>query len=1165
MNTSEATAPKQDHAKSAQTKKETVTLRTEMLQGEAWFKIENHDAMAPFFMSIVSDSNHWLFMTSNGGITAGRKSPQSALFPYCTDDKIAESTQTTGSKTVLRVQCGEQTVLWEPFSEFSMAPYSLTRNLYKNLCGNRVMFEEHNHDLGLSFRYTWSSSNRFGFVREASLENHSGESRHVHIVDGLQNILPYGVGSAMQNQRSNLVDAYKRSELLPETGIGIFALSAIIVDRAEPSEALRANVVWGRGLPDPTYLLSSLQLSAFREGGEVQPETDKKGVKGAYFLCSSFSIPAKGAQHWILVANVSQNHADIARLSADIRNGSDLPAAVLDDVALGTRNLSHLVASADGLQRSADIFMDTRHRANVLFNIMRGGIPDHNYRIEKQDFTTYLRGANQAVVERNEAFLAALPEVFDLFTLRAALLRCADIDLERLSVEYLPLKFSRRHGDPSRPWNTFSIQTRDEEDGSKVLNYEGNWRDIFQNWEVLAHAYPSFMEGMICKFVNLSTFDGYNPYRVAKSGFDWEVVEPEDPWSFIGYWGDHQIIYLLKFLEFQQAYDPDAFRSLFAKSGFVYANVPYRIKPHADIVRNPKDTIEFDKDADKHLREQVSEKGTDAALLQQNQGGIHRVGFTEKILASLLAKVSNLIPEAGIWLNTQRPEWNDANNALVGNGVSMVTLYYLHRFLKFFEPVFQDLKPEECEVSVELADFFTAIHTVLGQHAPLLAGPFSDTDRRKVVDALGTAASQYRTGVYTNGFSGNTTRLHPADLGGFVRTTLDYLGHAIRANRREDGLYHAYNLLGIGEGTLSVDRLSPMLEGQVAAISSGFLQPTECAAVLDALRRSDLYRADQQSYMLYPNRDLPGFMQKNRIPDAEIGRSQLLQTLLSDGNTSLVNRDVEGCCHFNGTFRNAGNLQAALDHLNAGPYAGLVEKESALILELYENVFNHKAFTGRSGTFFAYEGLGSIYWHMVSKLQYACLESAQLARAEQDPRTLSDLARHFVDIGKGLGVHKSPDVYGAFPTDPYSHTPWHRGAQQPGMTGQVKEDILVRFGELGVKVADGRLRFEPFLLTPGHFTSTPESIELFDLEGAPVILPIPENSLVFTVCQVPVIYRRGSESGMEIHFADGRVTSVDCTTVDMPTSLSIFERRGLVKHITVFLTLPSSHPGYAGK
>ena len=36
-------------------------------------------------------------------------------------------------------------------------------------------------------------------------------------------------------------------------------------------------------------------------------------------------------------------------------------------------------------------------------------------------------------------------------------------------------------------------------------------------------------------------------------------------------------------------------------------------------------------------------------------------------------------------MNTQRPEWNDANNALVGKGLSVVTLCYLRRFIVFFK------------------------------------------------------------------------------------------------------------------------------------------------------------------------------------------------------------------------------------------------------------------------------------------------------------------------------------------------------------------------------------------------------------------------------------------------------------------------------------------------
>ena len=56
-------------------------------------------------------------------------------------------------------------------------------------------------------------------------------------------------------------------------------------------------------------------------------------------------------------------------------------------------------------------------------------------------------------------------------------------------------------------------------------------------------------------------------------------------------------------------------------------------------------------------------------------------------------------------------------------------------------------------------------------------------------------------------------------------------------------------------------------------------------------------------------------------------------------------------------------------------------------------------------------------------------------------------------------MHKSPELYGAFPTDPYSHTPAGKGAQQPGMTGQVKEDILSEVLEIGVFVKEGLIQF----------------------------------------------------------------------------------------------------------
>ena len=226
------------------------------IEGDWFFKISNVDNMPPFFMSIVSDANHWMFIGSNGGLSAGRKDCNQALFPYYTVDKILETSEATGSKTILRVEVGGKSLLWEPFSVRTDSVYNTETNLYKSEYGNVVIFEQINHDLGLSFKYQWSSSNRFGFVRRATLSNLTRNQKDCsRVLDGIQNLVPYGVEADLQNSKSNLVDAYKKSELEKEYALGIYALSAIIVDRAEPSEALKATTVWSSGSEQSNVLI----------------------------------------------------------------------------------------------------------------------------------------------------------------------------------------------------------------------------------------------------------------------------------------------------------------------------------------------------------------------------------------------------------------------------------------------------------------------------------------------------------------------------------------------------------------------------------------------------------------------------------------------------------------------------------------------------------------------------------------------------------------------------------------------------------------------------------------------------------------------------------------------------------------------------------------------
>ena len=1114
--------------------------------GELFYKISNVANMRPFFMSIVSSNDHWLFLSSNGGISAGRSNSNNALFPYITDDKITDNIENTGSKSIFIVHKGSKKFLWEPFSPRHDGIYDCENNLYKNFKGNKAIFEEVNHDLRISFSYEWTTSKKFGFVRTARFKNLSGSKIKVEFVDGIQNIMPWGVEEALQNSTSNLVDAYKRSELDRHSKLGIFALSAVIIDRAEPSEALKSNVVWSPDFKNTNRLLSSAQLQKFRTGHKLENEDDVKGERGAYFINSSFSLGAKSHKNWTILADVNKDASGVTQLISQIRKNRKLHQEVLTDAEDGSNELTKLVAAADGLQLTEDSNRNARHFANVLFNIMRGGIFDNNYQVRRDDFIQYLGKANKKILTKYKDKLNQLPNTFHLKKL-LKLSDHANDDFYRLAHEYLPLKFSRRHGDPSRPWNKFDINMTDETTGKDVLDYQGNWRDIFQNWEALAQSYPSFINSMIFRFLNASTFEGYNPYRVTKDGFDWERIEPDNPWAYIGYWGDHQIIYLLKLLEFSNKHNPDHMSELLNRSCFVYANVPYKIKSHTQIMKDPKNTIDYDfAEADK-IDKAKNKIGSDGALLANSKDALVRATLAEKLLVTLLAKISNFIPEAGIWLNTQRPEWNDANNALVGNGVSMVTLFYLRRFSKYLVDLLMDFNGSDLVISHELRTYFLSVSKIFNE-AKLRS---TDKSRFEVVNKLGKAGSLYRNKIYKNKFTGQHVEIPKADVIAFLASLNEHLDHAIKMNKRSDNLYHAYNLLTIDKDKVKISHLPEMLEGQVAALSSGKINPKQAVALLDSLKNSELYRKDQLSYILYPAKKLPGFLEKNIIPKKLVHSSKLLVKLLKDKNKTIIVKDSKGIFHFNGNFNNADALGLALDQL-PDTYSALLQNDKAKVCAIYEKVFDHKSFTGRSGTFYGYEGLGSIYWHMVSKLLIAVQELIQKAIDEKaGVRVINKLKKHYFEINKGIGADKTPLEYGAIPTDPYSHTPAGKGAQQPGMTGQVKEDIIARMAELGVETSNGQISFSNAIFTENEYLTKRANFEYINTKGHRSIIELKKGSLAFTICQTPVIYQRSRKSLIEITYSSGETEKITGLLLPQNISKKIFGRDGAIKKIIV--------------
>ncbi|MEM1330121.1 MAG: hypothetical protein AAGG07_06135 [Planctomycetota bacterium] len=1117
--------------------------------GRWLYEIDRVDAMDPFLMTIVGDTDLWLFLSSTGAFTGGRVEADRCLFPYETDDTLHESAGLSGPVTLIRLDGGR---IWRPFDPRGDDD-QVTRRLRRSLVGDLVELEETDERTGLTFCARYTLSDRHGIVRTCDLSLGEDEpGLGVELLDGYVNIMPAGVPLGLQQGMSTLVDGYKRSEFVAPTGPAVYVLESLISDRAAALESLRANAVWHAGLDGATISIRGDAVRRFERGERAQTEPLALGGRGAYLCSTTIALSPGSTETWHLVADTHLDHSAVASIRSSLTDRNALVADVERSLNEDAERLDRLLDEADGLQVSEDTGACAAHRSNVLFNAMRGGVPIDGYAVEAESFRRFVHDRNAIIGARHDSFLSGLSGGLTLDHLPELVAERGDPQLVRLALEYLPLTFGRRHGDPSRPWNRFRIQVRDDQ-GERIVGYEGNWRDIFQNWEALARSYPAILPGVIAKFVNASTLDGYNPYRINEHGIDWERPEPGHEFANIGYWGDHQIVYLLRLLEQCNDTYPDRLGNMLDTAAFSYSEVPYRLKSFHAIAADPRVSIDFDEDLDASITQRTSRLGGDGSLVSAGDEPV-LVTLLEKLLVSALAKISSLVPDGGVWMNTQRPEWNDANNALAGFGLSMVTLNQLRKYCDFLASLMGEADAGTTPVSATVATWCREAGSAIADLLVRTANGqrLTASARWESVRALGLAAEKARVALYASG-PGAAESVDRSEILAFLRNVREVCDRSIHGSRRESGLYESYNVMKLADGEAHVEPLYEMLEGQVAVLSSGVLGPQQACELLDALFKSSLYRDDQRTFMLYPNRDLPPFMERNAVDRQAVDASPLLTRALTDPSAALVSADASGTIRFHADINSHDALAERLRSLASEPdWAELVPKGMEAAHAAFEQTFAHASFTGRSGRMHKYEGLGSIYWHMVSKLLLAAQECVfEASDAGAPAELITQLRAHYSALRDGLGFRKTPSEFGAVPHEPYSHTPWARGAQQPGMTGQVKEGVLARLGELGVRLSGGTLRFDPAVFDDAELLEAPRPMLI---RGEPDrTVEVPAGTVGLTCCHVPVLIGRGDRNQITVHTAD-EVVTVDGRTLPEAHSRELFARSGAVSLIEVRFT-----------
>jgi hypothetical protein len=356
--------------------------------------------------------------------------------------------------------------------------------------------------------------------------------------------------------------------------------------------------------------------------------------------------------------------------------------------------------------------------------------------------------------------------------------------------------------------------------------------------------------------------------------------------------------------------------------------------------------------------------------------------------------------------------------------------------------------------------------------------------RRQLLDALGYAGQAYRDAP---------ARLRSHGRRGGGRGDRAAAGRRARPPAGVDPcrpparrLFHAYNLVSFPtRDTAVVEHLPVMLEGQVAVLGTSHLGAEDLTHLVDALFDSPLYRPDLGTFLLYPATDRPSFLDRNRLAPETIEAHPVLQELVAEATAASSSRTPQAGCtsgRTSPTPRHWRTPWRARRWTTTRPR----ERARRVRAAVPPPRVHRDGRAGCTATRASARSTGT--WSPSCCWRSRCATSRR-SPTDTDAAVVARLAAAYRRVRDGLGFRKTPAVFGAVPTDCYSHTPAHAGAQQPGMTGQAKEQVLARAGELGLVVADGTLALVRPLLPAEELWGEGEAGEV--------------PSYRFTVCAMP--------------------------------------------------------------
>jgi len=811
--------------------------------GDNCFIIDQYNDCPPFASFLpgiagVKGRPAWVFYANRGQAVAsfGVRNKDGAFLEFFPADKAYQLTPSRGFRTFLKIIDSDQILNHEPFQRNPET--EIRQRLY--VAPHEVGVEEINPHMGLSIRadmFTLPEASVAGLVRRVTVVNTSSQVKQIEIVDGLPQVLPYGLNQWLVKFMSRTSEAFMRVEDVEEN---------------RPFYRLK---VWPTDSPQVEPVIAGNFFAGFFNGRRTRVLVDAERIFG---LAGDFSIP----ERFFADDSLDFDHQV---------TGNQTPSAFQVLTLKLQPGESQVFYGLYGQATSKTVF------EQFLAETDKAG-----YFEEKRE-------TNRRLVEdiTQKAFTATAKPMFDAHVGQSYL----DNGLRGGFPKVVPggaqlYLFGRKHGDLERDYNDFLLQDTPFSEGN------GDFRDVLQNRRMDLFFDPALDAKNIRYFFNLIQPDGYNPCSLRNSRFAvetpqvlahyfarftgleellskefkyaqlWQILESatdnpepvirdvlaiaqevEDAEFDRGYWSDHWT-YLVDLLISYAAIFPDRLARLFGEKTYTFFDPTHFVLPRSEkYTVTPQGVRQYGAVQDRPDKMALINSRTRRRFQVRSRYGLGEVVYTTllgKILTLIANKLSSLDPfGVGIEMEADRPGWCDALNGLPGIlGSSVNETIELKRLVDFTIKALAGVQGD-CAIPAELADFVSELNLLL-QHPSLSPDLFWRES--------GALKEAYREKIFM-GFEGQESTISVTSVHELLGTVSGYLDAAINKARIPEGIityfaYEAEQYQKLEDGRVVVTRFRQkpqllFLEGFVHALR--IAKPDEARSLFDAVQNSELF------------------------------------------------------------------------------------------------------------------------------------------------------------------------------------------------------------------------------------------------------------------------------------------------------------------------------------